>query len=282
VAVSEKIEGDEAAADSGRGVGSLARGLRILEAVVEASAPMSLANIAQVCGFDTSTAHRLLQVLVKEGYILKDDTAKKYLASPRGFFPLSLYHPLNVIRRDAEYAMMSLRDEVADTVGLIFFCFGQRLLIDLVHGGDSLSPYYDTWVTSPLHGSASGKVLLTSLTDEERRARLGPGPYEPQTSHTIADPALLQADLEASLERGYVVARDDAFVGLTALGAPITQNGDAIGCFFVFGRSTNFDDAKTERTGQALSRAAELFSHGTPSLKAVSDLLGPRPAAIGS
>ena len=79
-----------------------------------------------------------------------------------------------------------------------------------------------------------------------------------------------------------MVARDDAFVGLTALGAPITQNGDAIGCFFVFGRSTNFDDAKTERTGQALGRAAELFSHGTPSLKAISDLLGPRPAAIGS
>ena len=243
---------------------------------------MSLANIAQACGFDTSTAHRLLQVLVKEGYVVKDDTAKKYLASPKGFFPLSLYHPLNVIRRDAEHAMMSLRDEVAETVGLIFFCFGQRLLLDLVHGGDSLSPYYGTWVMSPLHGSASGKVLLMALTDEERLARLGPGPYAPHTPHTVTDPAVLEAELDASRGRGYVVARDDAFVGLTALGAPITANGDAIGCFFVFGRSTNFDEAKTERTGSALSRAGALFPHGTPSLKAVSDLLGVRPAATGS
>jgi IclR family acetate operon transcriptional repressor len=282
VAVADKIGADATAPDAGRGVGSLARGLRILEAVVEASAPMSLANIAQVSGFDTSTAHRLLQMLVKEGYIVKDDTAKKYLASPKGFFPLSLYHPLNVIRRDAEYAMMSLREEVGETVGLVFFCFGQRLLLDLVHGGDSLSPYYGTWVESPLHGSASGKVLLMSLTSEERRARLGLGPYKDSTPHTITDPAILEADLVASRERGYVVARDDAFVGLTALGASITAGGDAIGCFFVFGRSTNFDDAKTERTGQALSRAGELFSHGTPSLKAVCDLLGPRPAATGS
>ncbi len=269
---------DRAASEPAKEVGSLARGLRILQTAVEASSPMSLTSIAQACGFDTSTAHRLLRVLVKEGYILRDDRAKKYLASPKGFFPLSLYHPLNVVRRDAEHTMMSLRDEFGETVGLVVFCLGKRLLLDLTHGGDSLSPFYDTWVMSPLHGSASGKVLLMSLSRADRRELLGPGPYARHTPKTITDPEALEADLAASRERGYVVARDDAFEGLTVLGAPVTNNGSAVlGCLFMFGRSGIFDDRKTEAAGNALRRAAGLFSHGTPSLKAMSDLLGARP-----
>ncbi len=276
-----ETEGREAPA-TGKGAGSLARGLRLIEILAEASRPLSLADIANLSDFDTSTTHRLLQVLVNEGYALKDDGAKRYLASPKSFFPLSLYHPLNVVRRDAEHTLISLRDELGETTGIVMFCFGERILLELAHGRDPLTPYYGTWLSSPLHGSASGKVLLMSMPQSERQRLLRPGPYQAHTSKTITDPEALERELASFKETGYVVARDDAFIGLTALGAPIRNSaGVCLGCFVVSGRTQNFADARIERAGVALRNAADLFSHGTPSLKALSNLFDPPTAPRG-
>lgn len=221
------------------------------------------------------SAHRILKTLVQEEYVIKSEGIKKYLPSPKAVFPLSLYHPFNVLRRDAQLQLTGLRAEVLDTVGLVVFVFRERLLLDIAPGQHSLSPYYDTWMKSPLHGSASGKVLLLSLSAKERLSLLGRGPYEQHTPKTTTDPAALERELAVSRERGYVIAQDDAFVGLTALGAPI-RIGEAstLGCFFVVGRSADFDEARIAETGLALKQAAEFFSHGMPALKQVASLLG--------
>lgn len=268
------IPGGESSA-AGKGVGSLARGLKIIGALTEASRPLSLAEIAVLVGFDTSTTHRLLQVLVAEGHALKDSTAKRYVASPKSFFPLSLYHTLNVVRRDAEHSLLSLRDESGETAGLVIFCFGERLLLELAHGRDPLTPYYGTWLNSPLHGSASGKSLLMSVSPAARRQLLGPPPYKQNTPKTITDPVEFERQLEGFAKLGYVVAADDAFVGLSALAAPIRNNaGTALGCFVLSGRSENFTPKRTKELGITLKNAADLFSHGTPSLTALRSLFG--------
>jgi DNA-binding IclR family transcriptional regulator len=262
-----------AASEAATVVGSVTRALRILETLAGAVAPMPLAAIAQACDLDTSTTHRLLRVLVKDGYVLKFEDTKRYLASPRGLLPLSLYHPLNIVRRDVASTLMSLRDEFGKTAGIILFCNGERMMLDLAPGADPLSPYYDTWLEGPLHCSASGKVLLMSLSAEERRRLLGPEPYASPTPHSITDRETLEADLEASRSRGYVIARDDAFVGMTVLGAPLVANGGVLlGCLYLACRSTRLDDDGVERAGLALKQAADLVSHGTPSLNAVTNL----------
>jgi IclR family transcriptional regulator, acetate operon repressor len=258
--------------------GALSRALRILETLIQPVAPMSTAAIAQACGFDTSTTHRLLRTLVKDGYVLKFEDTKRYLASPKGLLPLSLYHPLNIVRRDVASTLMSLRNELGMTAGIVLFCNGERLVLDLAAGSDSLSPYYETWLKGHLHCSASGKVLLMSLSVEERRHLLGPEPYASPTPQTITDWETLEADLEASRPRGYVIARDDAFVGMAVLGAPVVATGNVVlGCLFLACRSSSLDDDNTKRAGLALKQAADLISHGTPSLNAVSNMFPKNP-----
>ena len=61
-------------------------------------------------------------------------------------------------------------------------------MVDFIRGRLPLSPYYDTWLKSPLHGSASGKILLAWLPDEEREQLLGPGPYTSHTPKTVTEP----------------------------------------------------------------------------------------------
>ena len=255
--------------------GSLRRGLRVLDALVDAASPRSSAELARACGLEPSTTFRLLRVLIEAGYVLKEGESKRYFASPKALIALPLYHPLNVFRRDAEGMLQGMRDELGETVGLVVYILGQRALLDLAHGRESWGPYYQTWVTTPLHGSASGKLLLMTLGREARVRLLGRGPYEAHTRFTITDPAALDADLKRSRARGYVVARDDAYVGLTALGAPLLMaGGRLIAGLVLAGRTAEFPEKRIAQTGLALKRAANLFANNAPSVTLVGRMLG--------
>ncbi|UUZ76041.1 hypothetical protein LP414_32255 [Polaromonas sp. P1(28)-13] len=122
---------------------------------------------------------------------------------------------------------------------------------------------------SPLHGSASGKILLASLSKQERIDLIGTGPYQSATPLTVTDPATLEAQLEEIERTGYVVSRDDAFVGMTAIASPIKYFGRVVGCFTVVGRSDVIDPADGERYGVALRNAASLLGSTAPSLRSV-------------
>ncbi len=255
--------------------GSLRRGLRALDALVDATSPRSAAEIARACGLEPSTTFRLLSALVAAGYVLKDRESKRYFASPKALFALPLYHPMNVLRRDAERMLQGLRDDLGETIGLVVYILGERALLDLAQGRESWGPYYQTWLTTPLHGSASGKLLLMTLSRDERARLLGRGPYPAHTPYTLTDPAAMDADLKRSLARGYVVARDDAYVGLTALGAPVlTPGGGLIAGLVLSGRTAEFSDERIAQIGLALKRAADFFANNAPSVKLVGRVVG--------
>ena len=255
--------------------GSLARGFHILQVLVEATRPLTSAEIAHRCGFDPSTAHRLVQALVSAGYVLRDQKTKRYIAGPRVLFPLPLYHPWNVIRRDAMPALSALRDQLGSTVGFVAFCFGQRVLLELAPGRDPLSPDYKTWLSSPLHASGSGKILLMAKTPAERRELLGSDPFERFTDHTTIHAKALDDELAESSKRGYVLACDDYILGFRVVAAPIrSADSTVIGCFFSSGRASGFPDERLRDIGLILIQAADLFSRTTPSLRGIADFLG--------
>lgn len=267
----------EAAPRSAKTSGSLARGFQILDILIAANRPLTSAEIAERCGFEPSTTHRLVQNLAARGFVVRSENTKRYLASPRVLFPLPLYHPWNVIRRDAMPALTALRDHLGSTIGLVLFMFGERVLVDLAPGKDPLSPDYKPWLSSPLHASGSGKVLLMSMGSEERRRILGTGPLERFTDETVQSLEALDAELAESLERGYVLACDDYIPGFRVVAAPIrTQDGAIIGCFFSSGRNAGFPDERLKAIGHSIKQTADLFSKTTPSLRGIADFLTDR------
>lgn len=258
-----------------RGKGTLSRGIEIMKVLRDAEKPLSVAEIGEFCEFDPSTTHRVLQILLEEGLVLKDEATKRYITGPGAFAPLSLYHPISEFRRDAEPQLLLLRDTLGYTTGVALFCFRERVLLDLAQGRDPWYPYYETWLRSPVHGSASGKLLLASLNPDDRRQLLGDEPYPACTEKTITSEKSLLAELALIEERGYASADGDAFSGRSAVAAPIrTSRDDVVGCFVVAGKSTDFSPERIQATGVELKRAAESFSKSTPSVDAVAKCLG--------
>jgi DNA-binding IclR family transcriptional regulator len=249
--------------------GALPRGLRIIELLVESPTPQTLSEVAGGSGLDSSTAYRLLQALVDRGYAVRDPENKRYMAGPRALSPLGMSHPLRELAREAAPILGSIRTTTGQTAGLVVFIGTQRVIVDTAPGDHPLVPYYDTWLRSPLHGSASGKILLASLSSTDRAALLGPGPYPAITPHTITNPAELERHLAEAIARGYAIARDDAFVGMTAIAAPIAYSSRAVGCMALIGRSDAMPKSSDTELGNALKNAAALLTHSAPSLRNV-------------
>ncbi len=250
-------------------VGSLSRGLQIIDVLTSAQGCLTLSEIAALTGLDSSTTLRLLYSLTERGYVVRDDSAKRYLAGPRALSPLSLFHPLTLFRREAEQILRSLLDNTGETCALILFLGNERLVIDFLRGKQPLSPYYDTWLKSPLHGSASGKILLAWLPDAEREQLLGPGPYTAHTPKTVTDPAMLRDQLEQVCRQGHAVARGDAYQDLVAIGAPLMMPSHSrpMGCLVVSSTSQSLpEDAEADIVTSLKAAAAQLMN-SAPSLQ---------------
>jgi DNA-binding IclR family transcriptional regulator len=262
-------------ADAGERAGTLARGLGLLETMAAAPQPMSLGELSSAAGLDQSTTLRLLRALEEAGYVLRHEPAKRYSPSPKLLHPLPLLHPLDQLRREAAPALAELARRLDMTIVLVMFLGPERLVLDIAQQPGSVTPYYGAWLKGPLHATGGGKSLLLSLTPAQRLALLGPPPWAAATPHTLTDAQALDADLQRSAERGYVVSRDEHQLGITNIAVLLPRwTGGAAGCLVSSARSDDLDDAAIARAGEEIKRAAGLLVYRAPSLEAASRYCG--------
>ncbi len=250
-------------------VGSLSRGLQIVDVLTSAQGCLTLSEVAALTGLDASTALRLLHSLSERGYVVREESAKRYMAGPRALSPLSLFHPLTLFRREAEQVLRSLQKNTGETCALVLFLGKERLVVDFIRGKQPLSPYYDTWLKSPLHGSASGKILLAWLPDDEREQLLGSGPYTAHTPKTVTDPVVFKNQLDRVLRQGHAVARDDAHQGLVAIAAPMMMptHSRPLGCLVITSTCELLPEDAEAVALNELKSAAALLMNSAPSLQ---------------
>lgn len=251
---------------------ALGRGLAILDVLTASMRPMTLHEIAEAVHLTVSTVHRILQVLFDTNYVQRDASGKRYHAASKALSPLTMYHPLQILRRDAMEPLRQLRAKSDLTASLVVFVGNERLVLEVSGVSGVLTPYYGTCLTNPLHVAVSGKIMLLHMDTDRRRSLLGDSPYEALTSNTITDPAAFEDELEQIRVRGFSTNLDENFVGLSAIGAAlICQPGQLVGCIMLAGSSREFNEERIEEWGRALKDQASLISF-SPGARAIWNL----------
>lgn len=249
--------------------GLLKRGFAVIAVLVEATHPLTLREIAEATQLSDSSLHRLLQSLCEARYVVRDGS-RRYHASSRALVPLTIYHPLNVLRRDAVKPLGALREEFGLTSSLIVFAGMERLILDVWGATGTLSPYYGTHLDNPLHVSAAGKLLLLTLSQAERDAALGPCPYEALTPFSITNPDAFAEELEKIARQGFSTNIDENFVGFSAVAVPIICGPNQIvGCLVLTGATERFVEERIQEMGNSLRNTARLISLGSQSMRAI-------------
>jgi len=104
---------------------------------------------------------------------------------------------------------------------------------------------YIGWIgrRSPLHCTASGKLILAHMAPEERTAVL-PTPLKQYTSKTVTDSYQLTRQLNQICQQKYAVVHEEYETGFSSLAGPIyNHEGSLIATISISGPSYRLNDA---------------------------------------
>jgi DNA-binding IclR family transcriptional regulator len=108
----------------------------------------------------------------------------------------------------------------------------------------------------PAHASATGKLLLSELSDNEIAARL-PEKLEPYTDRTITTRKALLREIKQVREQGYAVIDEELEVGLFAAAYPVRDTaGGLIGVLAVMGPAQRLNSGNLPEAINKLRQAA--------------------------
>ena len=187
-------------------VQSVDRALDLLAAVAASETSPTVAELAEVCGINRSTAWRLLATLESHGMVERTPSSSGYRVGYGAVRLGAAADEASVVRR-VRPALEDLAAATGETVSLALVKTASLRYIDHISViGAPFSPWTEERVS--LHSTSSGKIFLAWLSDAERDGAL-PSTLERFTQSTTVDRVALDAELTEARRRGYACCRGE-------------------------------------------------------------------------
>lgn len=202
-------------------VGTLARGLDVLELFAGLGPELSQKEISEALGLPMPTVHRLTALLTERGWIDRDPATRRLRL---GMEMARLMPPLMAGMRLPELArphLVQLASSLQETVNAAILQ-GSEITYLLSESGDRLlTPQVTVGMRLPAHCTALGKCLLAQLPDEVACDALGEEPYERLTARTLTGWEQLLAHLVEIRASGVSVSEEEYEIGLVSIAVPV-------------------------------------------------------------
>lgn len=247
---------------------SLTRGLETLDFMRRQDAPARLTDVASALGVEKSNATHILKTLVAAGYA-EQDAARRYRLTQKAAPPAHDEHSLEDIVACKETWRPALETLVAQTqecAHLAVLVKSRVWYIDKIDSTLPLKVDHPIGSLSPLHCTALGKAFLAFGDAHADDALAG------YTRKTITTPARLQAEIEATRERGYAIDDEEFATGIRCVARPVYDNdGVMIAAIGVSGPSVRVDDERLAELGRiVMSVSANKEEEGVSWLRSQS------------
>jgi IclR family acetate operon transcriptional repressor len=201
--------------------------LRVLMLLVERS-EIRLTEVSSHLAVASSTAHRLLAMLVYRGLVRQDPQTKAYRSGPSlDLLAFSVVGRLD-IRVRARPVLEKLNAELRETVHLGRLGGTQVDFVDSIESPQALRVSARLGVSMPAHCTSTGKVLLAALSDEQLDA-LYSGPELAQlTRRSIKSKKALKSELAAVRRCGFATSDEEGEEGVVSTAAPLRGGSFAL------------------------------------------------------
>jgi len=205
------------------------KAINILEIFLKSDSTLSLKEISKLTGLNVTTAYRLILTLTKRGFLTHLEKSGMYALGLKTLdFSYALRRDLKFI--DFAYVSMSKLSKVHnESVYLAVMDGDESLVIEEVGIDEELRINSPVGKRLKLHCTAGGKILMASLSKEERKAYYSRNTLQPFTKNTITDISQLEKELETAKLEGVAFDREEYRLGIWATAAPIyNTNGSVI------------------------------------------------------
>ena len=208
-------------------VQSLDRGLKVLQAFTADRPLLSLSEIARITGMNVTATQRFTDTLLQLGFLLRN-RHREFMLGPKvlnlGFAflngsQLKKLAETYIAQFSAKHgctANLAVRD--GDAVVFLYRHEAKRFLKYDLQAGSRL----------PSYCTATGKVLLAALADQDLDKILQHMTMETLTRYTITDPKMLLNDLLETRKRGYALCDREMSLALYSLAVPVLNQEENV------------------------------------------------------
>jgi DNA-binding IclR family transcriptional regulator len=202
-------------------VAAVGRGVRILEVLSRHPEGLSLTELALALETPAATVHRLLGSLQRGGYVTRATSSGRHRLSLR-IIGLA-YRYVRALDWKRNYA--EVLEEVSAATGelaqLAVVSDGVLFFLDKVEGHHALRVASLVGTEAPVHATASGKVWLASLTDDELLRAFRRLELRSYTERTVRDLDRLLADIREIRERGWAFTDEELMPGTCGMAVAV-------------------------------------------------------------
>lgn len=219
---------------------SVETAFRIIESLKDLGEP-GVSAVADHTGLAKSTAHKHLNTLLQEGYVVKD--GDRYRLGSRfldigGHYRETYYGSATIKSRIQELA-----EETGEVAHFAVEEQGRAIVLYREGGKHGVPTRSRIGKRMYMHQTAYGKAIMAHLPEHKARAIVDVHGLPGATENTVTDQEELAAELEEIRERGYAVNSNESTQGLRAIGVPVLLNdGEVYGGCSIAGPELGIDD----------------------------------------
>ncbi len=192
----------------------------LLDAVARYPETVTLKVLAAETGLHSSTAFRILDSMVVNGFVERD-AAGKYQLGRKLLSLGSRVHAQSDVRQIALPIMARLRDELGESVNLTMREGDEVVYIEKATPNRMMHVQQLVGSRAPLHVTAVGKLMLAMNGDEECRGYASRTNLPAYTRNTINDLPRLLKEAEKLRVQGYAFDDEEAEIGVGCIGTLI-------------------------------------------------------------
>ncbi len=192
----------------------------LLDAVARYPEPVSLKVLAAETELHSSTAFRILDSMVVNGFVERD-AAGKYQLGRKLLSLGSRVHAQSDVRLIALPIMTRLRDELGESINLTVREGDEVVYIEKATPNRMMHVQQLVGSRAPLHVTAVGKLMLAMNGDEECRSYATRTNLPAYTRNTINDLPRLLKEAEQLRAQGYAFDDEEAEIGVGCIGTLI-------------------------------------------------------------
>lgn len=242
------------------GVPALVRGFRVLDAVTTSREPMTVTDLARHLRLPKSTVHGLCTTLV-DLHLLVRRNGSYFCIGPHVMRWAGAF--LGQADLTAQFASLwdNLHVLPDETITLSVLDGPEVVYIACRNSNSPLGITFRIGMRLPAVFTATGKAILSTMSEQQvREITSGPWP-EPRTQHSVGRFETLLHELRECRERGFSIDNEQTLEGMYCFGTPVRDStGLAVAGIAVSLLASHVNEATVKLAAQGIKAMARELS----------------------
>jgi len=242
--------------DASRPTDVVGKALSLLTQLGEFPDGAAASELARQVGLPLSTAHRLLGMLVREGYARFDPGNRRYTLGLRVFQLAQRVAHANgftaMVRKELEQLSLATQE-----AALLAVLDGDKLLyVNSIEGPQQVRVVGDPGRHGPLHCTSLGKVLIAFAPAHVREHLTHTVPLEVCGPNAITDRERFVVEIAQVRAQGFALADEEHETGIRAVSVPVFGTRDGIAALSTAAPAYRMSVAELEAVVPTMNQAA--------------------------